>query len=245
MKTYGNPDLSTTKVIIFDFDETMYYSPTIKQTYIKYIKNTILTLNPMSEQEAMSLMDKHGFTSCGEKRISFGKNCEKFGVTKEQWDSYRIDNFFQIDYSNASIVPNKLYALLSKKYNLYIVSNEVLDNLRYKADKLHINLAPFKKVYAPTKQQLRNYCTKSDVYKQIKEREHCEFSEMIVVGDRYNVDIQPLEELGGSGVLSCHVTEIEEYFSQITDIIQKQKNYKNQGRINKDERYAISYSYGG
>lgn len=213
MKIYGNPDLSKIKTIIFDFDETMYYSPTIHETYVGYIKKTVMKLTDKDEAEVLSLMNKYGFTSTGESRISFGKNCEKFGVTKEQWDNYRITDFFQIDYSTAKIVPNVVYKMLALKYSLYVVSNEVYDNVLYKANKLNIDLTPFTKVYAPTVDQLKNYLTKSEVYKLIREKEQCAFDEMMVVGDRYSVDIQPLEELGGHGVLIKNVDEITSFFA--------------------------------
>ena len=36
---------------------------------------------------------------------------------------------------------------------------------------------------------------------------------MMVIGDRYSVDIQPLEELGGNGVLIKNVDEITSFFA--------------------------------
>ena len=213
MKIYGNQDLSNIKTIIFDFDETMYYSPTVHEIYVGYIKKTVMKLTGKAETEVLLLMDKYGFTSTGESRVSFGKNCEKFGVTKEQWDSYRITDFFQIDYATAKIVPNVVYKMLALKYSLYVVSNEVYDNVLYKANKLSIDLSPFTKIYAPTVDQLKNYLTKRDDYKLIREKERCSFDEMMVIGDRYSVDIQPLEELGGNGVLIKNVDEITSFFA--------------------------------
>ncbi len=223
MKTYGNLNMSKIKTIIFDFDETMYYSSTIRERYVEYIKKTVMTLSDHNEKETMELMDKYGFTSNGETRVSFGKNCDKFGVTKQQWDDYRIKNFFQIDYDTAKTVPNYIYDKLSKKYNLYIVSNEVFENVNYKAKMMHIDLQRFKKVYAPTAEILKNYLTKSEVYKIIRESENCKFQEMMVVGDRYSVDIQPLEELGGNGLLINHVDEITNFFNKVTN---EQPTYK-------------------
>ena len=221
MKVYGNLDLSKIKTIIFDFDETMYYSSTVREKYVEYIKKTILTLSSLDEKTADELMAKYGFTADGETRVSFGKNCEKFNVTKQQWDNYRIKNFFQIDYNNACTAPNELYQNLSKHFNLYIVSNEIYDNVLFKAKKLNIDLTPFKKVFAPTLKILNNYCTKSDVYKNIKQIEDCQFEEIMVVGDRYNVDIQPLEELGGKGLLVKHTDEICDFF---VDYLTTQQN---------------------
>lgn len=216
MKTYGNLNMSKIKTIIFDFDETMYSSSTIRERYVDYIKNTVMTLSNHTESETLALMEKYGFMSNGETRVSFGKNCDKFDVTKEQWDNYRVTNFFQIDYQNAQTVPNYIYKKLSKQFNLYIVSNEIYDNVNFKAKKMNIDTTPFKKIYAPTIEIVKNYVTKSEVYKMIQQSENCKFQEIMVVGDRYSVDIQPLVELGGNGLLIKHVDEITQFFNTNT-----------------------------
>lgn len=202
------------KVIIFDFDETMYYSSNIKEYYTEYIKSTLKALTSYDDETIISTMQQYGFFAGGNERISFGKNCEKFGVTKEQWNSYRIDNFFQIDYEHAETANNDTYVKLSKTKKLYIVSNEVLENVKYKAEKMNINLDPFI-IYAPTKQNVLNYqSNKQEIYRKIIEQNNCLPSEVIVLGDRYNVDIKPLEELGGSGILIKHAKEIDEIFKE-------------------------------
>lgn len=199
------------KVIIFDFDETMYYSANIKTYYVEYIKNTLRTLTDLPDETIIELMEKYGFMSSGETRIGFGKNCHKFGVTPEQWNSYRIDNFFQIDYENAEIIDNAVYKKLAEKYKLYIVSNEVYENIVYKGEKLNIDLTPFI-IRAPYKSEvLNNKFTKQDVMEQIIKENNISPAEAMVFGDRYNVDILPMENLGGSGVLVKHPREIEQY----------------------------------
>ena len=57
------------KAIIFDFDETMYYSPTIKQYYIAYIKRTLKTHVKLKhwyyEKDCIDcIIISHGFGSC-------------------------------------------------------------------------------------------------------------------------------------------------------------------------------------
>lgn len=213
MQLYGNFIPKKVKIIAFDFDETMYYSNNIKEFYIKYILKTVMTLTGRSEKESMELLDKYGFTSGGDKRIGFGKNCEKFGVTIHQWNDYRIKNFFQIDYANAKTVSNELYKELAKRYKLYIISNEVLENLHFKADKLSIDLSPFTKIYAPTTDNVLNYnSNKKEVFEKIREENNCLFEEIFAIGDRYAVDIEPLVELGGNGLLINRVDEIENFW---------------------------------
>lgn len=202
------------KVIIFDFDETMYTSSTIKEYYVKYIKQTLTDLTSLSEKEILTLMEKYGFMSSGKERISFGKNCDKFGVTKEQWNKYRIDNFFQIDYKNAVTSSNEVYEKLSKLKKLFIVSNEVKENLVYKAKMMNIDLKPFT-IYAPLKKDVLTYkSNKEDCYKKIIEECQVSPDEVLVVGDRYNVDILPLENLGGHGILINNAKQIEDIFKE-------------------------------
>lgn len=203
--------MKTKKVIIFDFDETMYFSSNIKQYYVNYIKSTLLKLSSLTEEKALELMEKYGFMSGGEERVSFGKNCLKFGVTPEQWNDYRIDNFFQIDYENAEVLDNDVYRQLAKKYKLYITSNEVYENIVYKANKLNIDLTPFT-IVAPTKNNVRDgKFSKQNAYQQIIAENNVQPNEVMVFGDRYNVDILPLENLGGSGVLVKKPQDIKNY----------------------------------
>lgn len=201
------------KAIIFDFDETMYYSPTIKQYYIAYIKRTLKTLSSLSDEDIVFLMDKYGFTSGGEKRVSFGKNCENFGVTKEQWNNYRIKNFFQIDYDNAVTAKNSTYSELAKSYKLFIVSNEVKENLLYKAKRMKIDLRPFTEIIAPNVDNVLEYKSdKTIAYSNLITKYKLNPKEVLVVGDRYEVDIKPMETLGGSGILVKQANEIDHIF---------------------------------
>lgn len=206
-------DVKKYKVFIFDFDETMYYSPTIKQSYINYMRKVVGDLTNFSKDEIEFKLEQYGFKSDGETRISFGKNCEKFGVTKQQWNDYRIENFFEIDYDSAIVADNNIYKKLAKIGNLYIVSNELKENIEYKAKKMGIDLTSFKEICAPNKSNILDYkSSKKEVYEKILQNENCSPLDAIVVGDRYAVDILPFEELGGKGVLVKKASEINDLF---------------------------------
>ena len=113
MKEYFCSDPKTFKVLVFDFDETLYYSPDIREYYIRYIKNTILKLSNLSESEADSLMEEVGFTMENKASPSFSSSCGRFGIEKSAWDNYRIDNFFEINYKNAESIDNSVLLDLS------------------------------------------------------------------------------------------------------------------------------------
>lgn len=49
MEKFIKTSLKDIKVIIFDFDETLYYSSNIREYYINYIFNTIKTLTKVKD----------------------------------------------------------------------------------------------------------------------------------------------------------------------------------------------------
>ena len=214
MTLYRFEGFDRLKALIFDFDETLYFSPTLKRDYVNYVKQTVMDLSGRNEAEAMALLEEYGFTAGGDKRVSFGSCCEKFGIPKEKWDAYRIGRFFQIDYASAVAVDNGLIAGLAGRFRLFLVSNEIEGNLRFKAEKLGIDLAPFS-VRAPKPEELKNYRSKAQVYRQIEEELGCGYPAMMAVGGRFHVDIEPLLELGGCGAEVHHPDEIAALFASL------------------------------
>lgn len=210
-KNYNKENI---KCIIFDFDATMYYSPTVMVDYVNYIKKTIMTLSSHNERETKKLMKQNGFTLTNKSAPSFTSSCGKFGVKKEDWDRYRIDNFVEVDYSKATSISNNFLKALSKKYSLFIVSNEVDKNIKYKAEKLGIDLSYFTAIVGSSPEEILNQKTatsKSIKYLDIMKKYNFDISNVLVFGDRLKVDIEPIIELGGSGIQVTHPKEIEEF----------------------------------
>lgn len=197
------------KAIIFDFDKTLYFSNNLEEYYANFIKKTIVTLGNYNEMEAQKIMEEWGFV--GEKKTpSFAKVCSNFGISKESWDAYRVENFFEFDYDNADIVNNKTLETLSMHYPLFLVSNEVKQNLITKAQKLGIHYTLFQEIFAPNVDTLNTYPTKKEVYANIIKSLNIQPNEIFSVGDRLLVDVQPMLELGGSGFVIKHPSEIDE-----------------------------------
>lgn len=207
----------TNEIIVFDFDETLYYSKTALESYVKFIKEAILNLSHHTDKEASEIIEEFGFNSRGENRVSFGKNCEKFGVSKKAWEEYKKDHFFEVDYNNSEIVNNDLIKKLSEKHTCLILSNELYENLEHKASKLGIELKNFKKIYAPHKKD-KECPSKKETYKKISKEYQVPFDKIFAIGDRYQVDIKPLEELGGTGK---QISNVQEVNNLISELIQK------------------------
>lgn len=196
------------KIIVFDFDETLYSHPKALDFYIKFIKDAIINLSNNSTEEAMDIIRRYGFDQRGEKRVSFGKVCEEFGIKKEAWEAYKTTHFFEVDYATADTVDNELLRALAQKYSLFLLSNELIEHLEYKAKKLNIDLSVFEKILAPSKQKNSLSIIKKEEYKKIIHEYDISPSEILAIGDRYQVDIAPLVELGGQGIQISNTTEL-------------------------------------
>lgn len=99
MEKFIKTSLKDIKVIIFDFDETLYYSSNIREYYINYIFNTIKTLTKVkdwTDEDILNKMAEIGFTKENKTSPSFTSSCNKFGVEREDWNNYKIDNTSKI-----------------------------------------------------------------------------------------------------------------------------------------------------
>jgi FMN phosphatase YigB (HAD superfamily) len=209
MERYFNTKKPKIKAIVFDFDETLYFSPNTRKLYIRYIKNTVMSLGGHDESRATQLMEELGFTESNKASPSFRASCGHFGITKQQWDRYRIDNFFEIDYENAQTVSLSTLKRLKKTYPLFIASNEVKENVQKKAAKMNIDLSVFDEIYAPQKEEINNYIDKKNIYLTIAKKLGIETENLLVVGDRYKVDAEPMLQIGGNAVIIKRPDEID------------------------------------
>ena len=205
---FNTNEISEIKTLIFDFDGTLYSSKNMKLFYHNYIKQSLMDLGAYSCEKADKIITDFGFDADGDNRISFRNNCEKFGIKREEWDVYKIDHFFQIDYNDAETVDNNIYKALHKKYKMFIVSHEVIDNLIYKSNKMKIDLSAFDRIFAPDRSNVLTYKKKAFIYDYIKADYGISYRNMVVFGDRYKVDILPLTERGGKGVLVNDTAEL-------------------------------------
>ena len=79
---------------------------------------------------------------------------------------------------------------------------------------MNIDLSIFSRIYASDGEKLQ-IINKQEAYKDILQSEGLVPSQVIVIGDRYNVDIKPFEEIGGGGVQITNTDEVEGLIKQL------------------------------
>ena len=208
---YINGELNELKIVIFDFDETLYYAPDILKYSLDYKRKALIDMGGYTEAEASDLLTKYGYTLENKHAEAFGNNMKNFGIENATWDKYKITNIFLPPKEVVSTLNNAFLAELSKKFKLYIASRDMFENILKKSSEYNIDLKNFMEIKCPRAEN--NYFTpgsKAFYYEEIITENKIAPREAIVFGDRYKVDIEPMLALGGNGVQIQTITDLEE-----------------------------------
>ena len=178
------------KIIIFDFDDTLY-SDTNPIYWKKYCINTIKYF----------LLDRSDFSSILEKIKDKGfsdKQLIRFLVGYDI-DEKKILEYFENNsqdiatFDNCNVVKDSVLKKLQENFNLYIVSNSLLTSVLKNMNHLKINKKYFNDIISNDNE------TKELAYKKILCKENVKPEEILVVGNSYEHDIIPAEKLGMNG----------------------------------------------
>ncbi len=218
MKEFTNSNLSyqDIRIIIFDFDGTLYYHNNIEKRYADYLKKVVLNLSysPTIKANIDKEVYNNKYLIKNEDKISFSEICEEyFSVYRPDWEKYKITQFFEPAYKSTTTISNDILKSLSEKYKLIIVSNELKEHIYYKASKLGIDLSYFESIYSPS---IKHYhtCLKSEIYRNIINNYLLDNSEFFVIGDTFHSDIEPILRLGGNGLLVDSTENTELYLKE-------------------------------
>ena len=177
------------KVVVFDFDDTLYsgldWTPW-KKFCIKYVTHILqkhhITVN----------LDQFIFTDTNIALLLYKNN-----IPASEWLDIKREYVEELksgyDYSNVDVIKEKTLKEFSQNYYIYIVSNSTREEIEDTANKLHISLDYFKGIYTNTFEKAD--VTKKPMLKQIMKLENIKPGEMLMVGDSYKSDILPAKEL--------------------------------------------------
>lgn len=200
--------MSKVKVIIFDFDGTLYCGEDFKKApeYHRQVINTIL-----ADKDKLKLFEEKYPKYYNMSSYKIAEALEKeFGMAKD-YVEYERTHLFPLDLENITpINPDFLYEL-SQKIPLVIVSNSTFEHQRFYLNQFGIDLNIFSDFYKNTFDTPNG---KGDYYLEVAEKYNCKCDEILVLGDNYEPDILPAIKLGMRGY---HVKNID----QVKDVINK------------------------
>lgn len=191
------------KVIVFDFDGTLYSVDDLSVMWQEYCNKCIRTMfSELSDAEYNKLLFNENF-----KKITFNNAISllKKHDKMEKLFEYRNKTNLEIDISKTMAFSNEELNKFARKYTLYIVTNNVQKGIEDISNQLGLDLTKFKKIYI---NDYKHGVGKEWYYKEIIKKEKIKPEELFVIGDDIETDIKPAIKLGGSGVCvkDCNFT---------------------------------------
>jgi phosphoglycolate phosphatase-like HAD superfamily hydrolase len=187
-KIFNNPQ---TKVIIFDFDGTLYFPEAwlnldlpfgnaIEKYLGRNARDYILALSHGRHSTTGGLLKKHN--------IAFDEFCE---FLKEEYVRHA-----KFDSSAVSYIWNKEHLQkLAKTHKLYIVTGNYVHFVEQLLDDYKLPKNIFTRIISVKRDTLLGK-TKGDTYAQIGKENNLKPNEMLVIGNEYRFDLEPAELLG-------------------------------------------------
>lgn len=196
-------DIPNLKVIIFDFDNTLYDNIECKQDWRDVVlKKVEGFLSFLPDEERKSLMNKYGLYDT--KGRFFEKllrlfSAENMPFSTKDFRELSSTFIFDADWSKTKTLSNDFLNSLSKKYTLYILSNSSESVVKYFCEKLGIDMSCFKKI-VQNRFDSKDFSKKPD-FLDIISQEGISASQAVVVGDSEYYDIQPAKEIDANTIL--------------------------------------------
>ena len=187
------------KVIVFDFDFTLYKGLEWKgynEFFISSIRKLFLDL---SDDEFCTYLKKYHITSSDRVSENTARlMIDLYGSAEKLVDFLKIIKF-PANWKEARIFPNELLEELGKRYKLYILSNSARENIEFVSSNLGIELKFFSDI-------LPNNFEKEDLSKmhrlrEILLRENVGADQILMVGDSVEYDLEPARRLGAKTLL--------------------------------------------
>ncbi len=174
------------KVVIFDFDDTLYSGV----DWTPWNEFCVKALNYFFKNENFNDIKDLSDEYIVKKLIENKKNVNV-------WLDYREHNECPVDLSNCKVTSNSTLSKFAEKYKIYIVSNSTLKEINETSKQLNIDLSLFSGIYINKFEN--GQTSKKFIYQEIIQKENIKPEELFVIGNSEKNDISPAIEIGAKG----------------------------------------------
>ena len=181
------------KVVVFDFDNTLYKNVTFDD-WKSYCNNAMRVLLKFLTKEQIEsvIVNQKNYSD-----IAIIQTLKAYGISYQLWLDYRNNNLRNCDISMAEVVNNNTLKEFSNKYILYIATFNTKKHVESVSKKLGLNLSLFKDIITPDYE--KESSEKELMYTKIAQKENVKPSELFIIGDNATTDIEPMIKIGGNG----------------------------------------------
>lgn len=178
------------KIVIFDFDDTLYSDKNPKP-WRDYCLNAIeFFLQKRSDYQ--QIMDEVLTRSFSDNQlIAFLKNYDvREEIINDYFKTHQVEDG---TFDNCTIVSDESLASFANHFKLFIVSNSKKESVVKNMSILNINPRYFIDIISNTE------TSKTHAYQDIIKKHNISPEELLVIGNSYNSDILPALEIGANG----------------------------------------------
>lgn len=201
--------MSKIKVIIFDFDGTLYCGEDFRlaPNYHKKVVETIL-----KDKEQLKYFEEKYPRYYNDSSYKIAEALEKeFGMAKD-YVEYEKTHLYPLTLENITPINWDFLYELSQKIPLEIVSNSTFEHQRFYLNQFGLDLNIFSGFHNNTFDTPNG---KGDYYMEIMKKYNCKSDEVLVIGDNFEPDLLPAIKLG----MKCYHTKT---IDQVKDVINKE-----------------------
>ena len=195
------------KLIIFDLDGTLYDLKDVHEAnYVLQVQFLQHQLG-MSDSEAVSMLEKNGvYLVINDHSKSATELFARLGLDMNVWIHYREANFDVTKIDKSKAVPNSTIKEFAELCPLVLLSSNSYENILKILDYIEIDSKLFKAIYCSDNTLLNEPFNKKRAIQIISHDFKVDYCNMLSIGDRYQTDVAPIEELGGNGIVINHPT---------------------------------------
>lgn len=178
------------KIVIFDFDDTLYSDKNPKP-WRDYCLNAIeFFLQKRSDYQ--QIMDEVLTRSFSDNQlIAFLKNYDvREEIINDYFKTHQVEDG---TFDNCTIVSDESLASFANHFKLFIVSNSKKESVVKNMSILNLNPRYFIDIISNTE------TSKTHAYQDIIKKHNISPEELLVIGNSYNSDILPALEIGANG----------------------------------------------
>ncbi len=184
--------MKQTKVVVFDFDGTIYSGIDWSKEWSDYCKFGMRLLFSTLSDDQFDILVR------SEKIDMFTSNqivsaLKKYGKKASDWIHFRQTHDCFLDYSNCVCVSNHELHKFADKYTLYLVSNSIPKEIQRVVNYFSIDMNVFKEIIT---NDYEHGPDKQFYYEEIIKKEGILPEQLYVIGDSESTDIAPARRIG-------------------------------------------------